>query len=146
AEAVRYILDAIEGLEEAHHAGVIHRDVKPSNCFLDGEGRGKVGDFGLAKSLIGQDALTRSGAFLGTVLVASPEQIRNDRVDHRTDVYSVCATLYFLLTGRAPFDDTDPAAALARTVSDPLQPMRTFKPGLPRTLDEVVMKGLARDR
>jgi hypothetical protein len=145
-EAVRYILDAAEGLEEAHHAGVIHRDIKPSNCFLDAEGRVKVGDFGLAKSLIGQEQLTRSGAFLGTFLFASPEQIRNDRVDHRTDVYSLCATLYFLLTGRAPFDDADPAAALARTVSDPLRPMRSINPSLPRTLDEVVMKGLARDR
>ena len=73
------ILDVIEGLQEAHRVGVIHRDVKPSNCFLDEDGRVKVGDFGLAKSLIGPDQLTQSGAFLGTLLFASPEQIRNDQ-------------------------------------------------------------------
>ncbi|MGL4553985.1 MAG: protein kinase domain-containing protein, partial [Gemmataceae bacterium] len=146
AEAVRHALDVIEGLQEAHAGGMIHRDVKPSNCFLDADGRVKVGDFGLAKTLTGKEQLTRTGAFLGTFLFASPEQIRNDRVDHLTDVYSVCATLYFLLTGKAPFDDHDPAAALARTVSDPLVPMRRHRKGLPATLDEVVLKGLARPR
>ena len=146
AQAVRYILDIIEGLNEAHANGMIHRDVKPSNCFLDADGRVKIGDFGLAKALSGREELTRSGAFLGTFLYASPEQIRNDQVDHLTDVYSVCATLYHLLTGRAPFEDSDPAAALARTVSDPLVPMRTYRPELPATLDEVVLKGLARNR
>ncbi|MFQ3593189.1 MAG: serine/threonine-protein kinase, partial [Gemmataceae bacterium] len=114
SQAVRYIIDIIEGLQEAHANGMIHRDVKPSNCFLDAEGRVKIGDFGLAKAISGREELTRSGAFLGTFLYASPEQIRNDKVDHLTDVYSVCATLYHLLTGRAPFEDSDPAAALAR--------------------------------
>jgi hypothetical protein len=146
AEAVRKVLDVIEGLQEAHRCGVIHRDVKPGNCFLDEQGRVKVGDFGLAKSLLGPEQLTRSGAFLGTLLYASPEQIRNEAVGAHSDVYSVCATLYYLLTGRAPFerDDSDPAATLARTVSDPLTPMRRHRPELPRALDEVVLRGLAR--
>jgi tRNA A-37 threonylcarbamoyl transferase component Bud32 len=146
AEAVRHTLDVIEGLQEAHAGGMIHRDVKPSNCFLDADGRVKVGDFGLAKTLTGQEQLTRTGAFLGTFLYASPEQIRNDKVDHLTDIYSVCATLYFLLTGKAPFDDQDPAAALAKTVSDPLISMRRHRKDVPTTLDEVVLKGLARNR
>jgi hypothetical protein len=147
-EAVQYILDVIEGLQEAHHGGVVHRDVKPSNCFLDADGRVKVGDFGLAKSLLGPANLTQSGAFLGTLLFASPEQIRNDQVNNLTDVYSVCATLYYLLTGKAPFQDgdTDAAATLARTVTDPLTPMRRHRPDLPSTLDEVVLRGLARSR
>jgi hypothetical protein len=145
-EAVRHILDTIEGLEEAHRCGVIHRDVKPSNCFLDADGRVKVGDFGLAKSLIADQALTRSGAFLGTLLFASPEQIRNDNVDHSTDIYSACATLYFLLTGRAPFHDGDAASTLARTVTEPAPSMRKLRPELPRTLDEVVLRGLERSR
>src|SRR5262249_21918197 len=146
--AVRKILDVTEGLQEAPRQGVIHRDVKPSNCFLDEDGRVKVGDFGLAKSLLGPEHLTRSGSFLGTVLFASPEQIRNEDVGPQTDVYSVCATLFFLLTGRAPFegDDDDPAAALARAVSDPPPSMRAFRKGVPRTLDEVVRRGLARSR
>jgi tRNA A-37 threonylcarbamoyl transferase component Bud32 len=146
AEAVARILDVIEGLQEAHRCGVVHRDVKPSNCFLDAGGRVKVGDFGLAKSLVQAADLTRSGTFLGTVLFAAPEQVRNDRVNHLADVYSVSATLYYLLTGRAPFQADDPATALARAVSDPLTPMRHFRPELPRTLDAVVARGLARSR
>ncbi|MFM7151638.1 MAG: protein kinase domain-containing protein [Gemmataceae bacterium] len=146
AEAVTKILDVIEGLQEAHRLGFIHRDVKPSNCFLDSDGRVKVGDFGLAKSLVGPEELTRSGSFIGTVLYASPEQIRNEEVDHQTDIYSVCATLYYLLTGRAPFQDEDPAAALAKAVADPVPSMRKFRKSIPRTLDEVVLRGLARTR
>ena len=146
-EAVALILDVIEGLQEAHRCGLIHRDVKPSNCFLDADGRVKIGDFGLAKSLIGrQGGLTQTGSFLGTVLFAAPEQIRNDKVDRQADVYSVAATLYFLLTGKAPFETDDPAATLARTLSDPLTPMRELRPDLPRTLDGVVLRGLARPR
>jgi eukaryotic-like serine/threonine-protein kinase len=146
ADAVRRVLDVIDGLQEAHRLGVIHRDVKPSNCFLDADGRVKVGDFGLAKSLLGPEHLTRSGSFLGTVLFASPEQIRNEAVGPQTDVYSVCATLFYLLTGRAPFQEDDPAAALARAVSDPPPSMRLFRKGVPATLDEVVRRGLARSR
>jgi hypothetical protein len=145
-DAVAKILDVIDGLIEAHRCGVIHRDVKPSNCFLDSESRVKVGDFGLAKSFVNPEQLTRTGGFLGTILFASPEQIRNDRVNHQSDIYSVCATLYFLLTGRAPFQDVDPAATLARAVTDPAPSMRRFRPELPRTLDEVVLRGLARSR
>src|SRR5262249_32244706 len=148
AEAVSRVLDVIEGLQEAHRCGLIHRDVKPSNCFLDGDGRVKVGDFGLCKEQLGDGQVTQSGAFLGTLLYAAPEQIRNDRVDARADVYSVAATLYYLLTGWAPFQDgeDDPAATLARTMTDPLRPMRRLRPALPATLDEVVLKGLARAR
>jgi hypothetical protein len=145
-EAVAKILDVIDGLQEAHRQGVIHRDVKPSNCFLDEDGGVKVGDFGLAKSLLGPEHLTRSGSFLGTVLFASPEQIRNEGVNHQADIYSVCATLFYLLTSRAPFQDSDAAAALARTVSDPAPSMRQFRKDIPKTLDEVVLKGLARSR
>ncbi|MFO0930973.1 MAG: protein kinase [Gemmataceae bacterium] len=145
-EAVGRILDVIDGLQEAHRCGVIHRDVKPSNCFLDADGRVKVGDFGLAKALVASEELTRTGGFLGTILYAAPEQIRNDQVNHLADVYSVCATLYYLLTGRAPFQDLDPAAALARAVSDPVPPLRDFRAEIPRTLEEVVLRGLSRNR
>src|SRR5262245_834874 len=101
--AVAKILDVIDGLLEAHHSGVIHRDVKPSNCFLEPNGRVKIGDFGLAKSLVSDAHLTKTGSFLGTLYFASPEQVRGDPVDQQTDVYSVAATLYYLLIGKAPF-------------------------------------------
>jgi hypothetical protein len=145
-EAVAHILDVIDGLEEAHRLGFIHRDVKPSNCFLDRQGRVKVGDFGLAKALVPGAHLTRTGAFLGTLLFAAPEQIKGEPVDPQTDVYAVAATLYYLLSGRAPYQGGDAAATLARIVSEAAPPMRTLRPELPPGLDDVVLRGLERDR
>src|SRR5438309_6357493 len=96
-EAVKKIRDVIAGLQEAHRLDVIHRDVKPSNCFLEADGRVKVGDFGLAKSLVKDAHLTKTGAFVGTPHFASPEQVRGEPIDAGTDVYSVAATLFYLL-------------------------------------------------
>jgi hypothetical protein len=145
-EAIAKILDVIEGLQEAHRLGVIHRDVKPSNCFLEADGRVKVGDFGLAKSLLAETHLTKTGTFLGTVQFASPEQIRHDPLDQQTDVYSVAATLYYLIAGRAPFQEGDAAATLARIVSDSAPSIRIFRPEIPTGLDKVILRGLERQR
>ena len=134
------------GCREAHRLGLIHRDVKPSNCFLDGEGRVKVGDFGLSKSQVGSAHLTRTGSFLGTPLYASPEQIKVEPLDGRTDVYSTAATLFFLLTGRAPFDRGDASATMARIVTDPAPSAREKRPEVPVGLDRAIRKGLERDR
>jgi hypothetical protein len=146
SEAVALILDVIEGLQEMHRCGLVHRDVKPSNCFLDGQGRVKVGDFGLSKSLVAPGSMTQTGAFLGTLLYAAPEQIRGEKVDAQADLYSVAATLYFLLAGRPPFEAEDAASTLASVISDPLKPIRHWRPEVPATLDEIVQRGLARDR
>ncbi|QEH36705.1 Serine/threonine-protein kinase PrkC [Aquisphaera giovannonii] len=143
--AILKILDVIEGLQEFHKRGLIHRDVKPSNCFLDDEGRVKIGDFGLSKSLEGGAGLTRSGTFLGTPLYASPEQIKRDEVDQRTDVYSVAATIYYLLSGRPPVRAEDATEALARIVSEPAPALRGLRPELPRALEAVIHRGLERD-
>jgi len=145
-QALRKILDVIDGLQEAHQLGLVHRDVKPSNCFLEADGRVKIGDFGLAKSLAQQAHLTRTGTFLGTPLYAAPEQIKMEKVDAQSDVYSVAATLYFLLTGRAPFQTGDSMATMARIVADDPPSMRTLQPKLPKALDKVVLRGLERDR
>jgi len=146
-DAAAKILDIIDGLREAHRVGVVHRDVKPSNCFLDVEGRVKVGDFGLSKSLTTDNAhLTRTGAFVGTPLYASPEQIKGDPIDPRTDVYSVCATLYYLLAGRPPFQESDAAATLARIVSESPPPLRSLRPEVPTALEFAIARGMERDR
>lgn len=147
-EGIAKILDVIDGLLEAHRLEVVHRDVKPSNCFLEADGRVKVGDFGLAKSLVSRNQanLTRTGSFLGTPHFASPEQVRGEAVDSQTDVYSLAATLYYLFTGAPPFSGSDAASTLARIVSDPPPSMRTLRPELPNALDRVVLKGLERDR
>jgi uncharacterized RDD family membrane protein YckC len=146
AEAIAKILDVIEGLQEAHRLEVIHRDVKPSNCFLEEGGRVKVGDFGLAKSLVKDAHLTRTGAFIGTPHFASPEQVRGEAIDRQTDVYSVAATVYYLLAGKPPFAGSDSASTLARIVSDPPPPLRSLRPELSPALDRVVLRGLERDR
>ncbi len=145
-DAIAKALDVIDGLQEAHRLEVIHRDVKPSNCFLEADGRVKVGDFGLAKSLVKEGHLTRTGAFVGTPHYASPEQVRGEPIDRRTDVYSVAATLFYLLTGRPPFHGQDGAATLARIVSDPPPSLRSLRPDLPAALDRAVLRGLERDR
>jgi hypothetical protein len=147
-EAIAKILDVIDGLAEAHRRGLVHRDVKPSNCFLEASGRVKIGDFGLARSLDIDAKLTRTGAFVGTPLYAAPEQIhKKDVTDAQSDVYSVAATLYFLLTTRAPFQSAaDAMATMARIVTEDPPSMRTLRPELPRALDKVVLRGLERDR
>jgi uncharacterized RDD family membrane protein YckC len=145
-DAVAKILDVIEGLQEAHRAGIIHRDVKPSNCFLEADGRVKVGDFGLAKVLADELHLTKTGAFLGTPLYASPEQVRKDPLNEQSDVYSVAATLYFLLTGKAPFQGADMLATVARIIAEPAPSARNLRPDIPAALDRVILRGLERQR
>jgi hypothetical protein len=146
-EAIYRVLDVIDGLAEAHRVGMIHRDVKPSNCFLTADDRVKVGDFGLSKSLAasGRNQLTQTGAFLGTVLFASPEQLRGEPLDYGSDVYSVAATLYFLLCGEAPFQHENAAAALARVVTETAPHVRAKRKDVSARLDRVVARGLERD-
>lgn len=147
-EAILRTLDVIDGLIEAHRLGVIHRDVKPSNCFLTEDDRVKVGDFGLSKSLGANPdkQLTHSGAFLGTVLFASPEQIRGEPVGYDTDVYAVCATLYYLLAGQAPHQHESLTAALAKAISEAPPSVRIRCPLATVELDRLILKGLERDR
>jgi eukaryotic-like serine/threonine-protein kinase len=144
-QALAKILDVIDGLQAAHRLEVIHRDVKPSNCFLEADGRVKVGDFGLAKSLVQDGRLTKTGSFIGTPFFASPEQIRAEPVDSRTDIYSVSATFFYLLTGKAPFQGSDPGATLARIVSEDAPSVRRLRPDVPHDLDRILRRGLERD-
>jgi uncharacterized RDD family membrane protein YckC len=110
------------------------------------DGHVKIGDFGLSKSLGANAQLTQSGAFLGTVLYASPEQIRGEEVEFASDVYSVCATLYHMLTGQPPFQHENITAALAKIISEDAPPIRSILPDVPRAVARVVEKGLERER
>ncbi|MDG2383714.1 MAG: protein kinase [Pirellulaceae bacterium] len=143
-QAVDYALDVLEGLEAAHKAGVIHRDVKPSNCFLDEEGRVKIGDFGLSKSLVADSDLTRTGTFLGTPQFAAPEQFRRVDVDHRTDEFAVGATLYFLLAGKPPFTG-DAAAVIAQIVADDPPALNSVNSAVPKSLSRVIQGAMKKD-
>jgi hypothetical protein len=146
AEAVDAVLQVIAGLEAAASAGVLHRDVKPSNCFVDAEGRVQVGDFGIA-SAIGvthETSLTASDAGLGTPSFASPEQLRGASLDVRSDIYSVGATLYYLLTGRPPFQDANVVPLIERVLHQEPTGLRSVRRDVPRALDKIILQSLAK--
>jgi eukaryotic-like serine/threonine-protein kinase len=142
AQAVDAILQVIPGLEAAAAIGVLHRDVKPSNCFVHRGGRVLVGDFGLSVAASRDDRNT--GTILGTPGFASPEQLRGDSLDVRSDIYSVGATLFYLLAGRAPFDDRDTTTLLKRVASDPPPLLTSLRSDLPRGVAAIVAKCLAK--
>ncbi len=130
-------------LAVAHAAGLVHRDIKPANILLSEDGRVKVGDFGIAKAAESAD-LTQEGSFLGTAKYLAPEQVEAGPVDGRTDLYALGVVLYEMLCGRVPFEgDSSSSTALARLHSDPQRP-RLVKPGIPRELEAVTMRLLAR--
>jgi uncharacterized RDD family membrane protein YckC len=145
AQAVDGMLDVIEGLEAAHKLGLIHRDVKPSNCFMDADESVKIGDFGLSKSLVTTEAnLTQTGTFLGTPSYAAPEQIRAGELDERTDIYAVGATLFNLLTGRTPFEG-DAMSVTAQIITDDAPAVRELNAKVPQDLSQVIAKCLEKD-
>jgi hypothetical protein len=145
AAAVDAILQVIAGLDAAAAIGILHRDIKPSNCFVHGDGRVLVGDFGLsvATSSRGGSVASR-GAILGTPGFASPEQLRGDALDVRSDIYSVGATIFYLLAGRAPFDDQSTTSLIARVATEPPPSLVTIRPDVPRRLSLLVAKCLAK--
>lgn len=142
--AVDYVLDMIDGLIVAHNAGIVHRDLKPSNSFVDNEGRIKVGDFGLAKSFVVDSSLTQTGTFMGTPQYAAPEQIRNSDIDERTDIYALGGTLFYLLTGRAPFVG-NPAQVISSIASDTPPLVNQFAKAVPRPLVRLIAQTLEKD-
>jgi len=145
AEAASIMVQALQGLQFAHDHNLIHRDVKPANVLVASDGRVKVTDFGIAKVAYGGTAdPTTTGKVLGSVPYLAPEQVEGNPLDARADVYAAGAMLYELLTGRPPFvAETDLAAAMLRLTSDPIPP-RAIRSGIPRGLDAVVMRSLAR--
>lgn len=145
-DAVRLILQCVDGLIEAHSQGMIHRDVKPANCYLDDKGNVKIGDFGLARSLVSDSELTRTGAFLGTPLYSSPEQILGETIDEQSDIYSLSATLYFLLAGKAPFESPNAPQVIAKIVSADPPPFSEAGVDVPHAIEQIVFRGLSRDR
>jgi eukaryotic-like serine/threonine-protein kinase len=137
---------AAEALHFAHEQGTIHRDVKPSNLLIDESGKLWVSDFGLAR-IAGQVDLTLSGVVLGTLRYMSPEQAFGTRVvvDHRADVYSLGATLFELITLRPVFEGDDRLELLRRIADERPRRPRTLNPAIPRDLETVVLKTLAKD-
>lgn len=144
--AVDVVLDVIEGLESAQQAGILHRDVKPSNVFLDAGGRAKIGDFGISKSLEVDSHLSQTGAFLGTPYYASPEQIAAEPLDLRSDLYSVGAMLYELVTGKLPYQGTNASAVLAQVLTRDPVPFAQHDVAVPPGLQRVILRLLAKPK
>ncbi len=141
---VRIALRLLDALEAAHRAGLVHRDVKPSNILLCRDGLVKIADFGIAKAE-DQTELTQEGALVGTATYLAPEQLLGGQVDGRTDLYSLGIVLYECLTGRVPFrGETGAAVALARLHSDPVDPRRV-RADVPPRLAAPIMRVLSRD-
>ncbi|HEY3495614.1 MAG TPA: serine/threonine-protein kinase [Polyangiaceae bacterium] len=154
-EAVGYMLEAVEALAEAHAAGIIHRDLKPANLFIarraDRSRLIKVLDFGISKSLLdshapGDMSLTAAGVIIGSPLYMSPEQMRSTKdADYRSDIWSLGAILFQLVTGRPPYiGDTIPEIC-AQLYSDPVPVPSSLLSTLPRELDAVLLCALARN-
>ena len=141
---VRIGLRLLDALEAAHRAGLVHRDVKPSNILLCADGRVKIADFGIAKA-DDQTELTQEGSLVGTATYLAPEQLLGNPVDGRADLYSLGIVLYECLTGRVPFQgETGAAVALARLHADPVDPRR-LRADVPPRVAEAVLRTLQRE-
>ncbi|MFZ5895021.1 MAG: serine/threonine-protein kinase [Myxococcota bacterium] len=143
-EALHIGAQALSALRAAHALGIVHRDIKPENLFLHEGPRGpqlKILDFGLARlirelappTLLGLEAPTRTGAVVGTPFYMSPEAAKGERVDARTDLYSLAIVLYVAIAGRSPFD---------RDIFSPL-PLSHWIEGVPAALDAIILRGIA---
>jgi serine/threonine protein kinase len=146
--ALEAIAKIARALAEAHKDGIIHRDLKPDNLMITKAGRPYVMDFGLAKAVEAESSLSVSGDIMGTPLFMSPEQARGevDQLDLRTDVYSLGATLYTLLTGEKPFTGKTSMEILVKVVGQDPTPPRKIKPEIPVPIEAVVLKAMEKDR
>lgn len=145
--ALLQFADIAEALQEAHAFGIVHRDVKPSNLILDHDGKLWIADFGLAR-FQGSHGLTCTGEMVGTMRYMSPEQAagRSEWVDHRTDIYSLGATLYEFLSGQAAIPGEEGPGILRTIATQTPTPIKHLRPELPADLQTVLQKAMARHR
>jgi serine/threonine-protein kinase len=144
-EAIELVLPVARALGFAHEHGIVHRDVKPQNVLLNGDGATKVTDFGIARSLEVHGGLTQTGTVMGTSDYISPEQARGGRVDAQSDIYSLGAVLYELLTGDVPFPGDNFVAVALRHINEPAPSVRARRPDVSPRLDAVVRRAMAKD-
>ncbi|MQY30704.1 serine/threonine-protein kinase [Nocardia aurantia] len=146
--ALRIVTEAARGLDAAHRAGLLHRDVKPANILVapgpDGTDTVRITDFGIARS-VDTNTVTSTGSVLATFAYASPEQLSGHALDARTDVYSLGCSLFEMLTGAPPFGRRSPVAAMAAHLTEPPPAASAANPALPRRLDAVLIRALAKN-
>ena len=140
--SVDYARQILAALRVAHRQNLVHRDIKPHNVLVDGEGRVKVTDFGIARA--GPSQMTEEGSIIGTAQYLSPEQAQGAPVTPASDLYSVGIVLYELLTGSVPFGGETPVELAMKHLSKVPEPPSRLRPEVPRDLDFVVMRALAK--
>jgi tetratricopeptide (TPR) repeat protein len=146
-KAIEILRDAALAVDYAHSKKIIHRDLKPHNIMVQkADGRVFVMDFGLAKPIRKEDSITLSDAIVGTPQYMSPEQARGDTVDRRTDVFSLGAVLYHVLTNRPPFDGHSPGEIMMSVLADDPAPMRKLNPRIHADVETICLKALDKDR
>src|SRR4051794_24272176 len=141
--AISYTRQILAALRYAHKNGIIHRDIKPHNVIVDREGRVKVADFGIARA--GTSEMTEAGSIIGTAQYLSPEQARGAPVDESSDLYSAGILLYELLTGKVPFNGETPVEVAMKHLSQVPDAPSTLRPEIPRDLDLIVLRSLAKE-
>jgi len=144
-QAARLLLQAASGLHAAHEKGIIHRDIKPANLMVDRRGILKITDFGLALLGSGISRLTATGMLLGTPGYLSPEQCLDGDIDHRTDIYSLGAGFYEMLSGQTPFDATSPLALVQKIVNSDPPDLKEIVPETPEELWEICRRMMEKD-
>jgi beta-lactam-binding protein with PASTA domain/tRNA A-37 threonylcarbamoyl transferase component Bud32 len=141
--AIDYARQILAAIRFAHRHGIVHRDIKPHNVLVDAEGRLKVTDFGIARA--GTSQMTEAGSIIGTAQYLSPEQAKGAPVDQTSDLYSVGVVLYELLTGVVPFSGDTPVEIAMKHLSTTPEPPSAKRSEIPRDLDKIVMRALAKD-
>jgi len=143
--AVSIAKQICEGLAEAHHLGVVHRDLKPQNIMVDEDGNARIMDFGIARSLRGK-GITGAGVMIGTPEYMSPEQVEGKEVDERTDIYSLGIILFEMVTGHVPFEGDTPFTIGVKHKSERPRNPRELNPQLPEALSRVILRCLEKDK
>ena len=145
ARALELLVDCTRGLQALYEARLVHRDLKPSNIFITKDGAAKLGDLGLARSEDGEDRLTVTGHLVGTPAFMSPEQASGEgAIDIRSDIYSLGATLFALITGRQPFTGNSPIAVAAKALTQPAPDPRSILPTLSPLTATLILRTMAK--
>ncbi len=143
--ALELAMQIARGLSFAHQQGLVHRDVKPQNVLLNGDGQAKVTDFGIARSLDVQHGMTQTGTVLGTSDYIAPEQAQGQRVDEHTDVYSLGVVLYEMLLNEVPFPGENFVAVAMRHINEEPPSIRDRRPDVPARVEAAVHRAMAKD-
>src|SRR5713101_1992783 len=143
-EALKYVDQVLDALSYAHKQHVIHRDIKPANMMLTPEGTVKLMDFGIARSGTEPRKLTATGSTLGSLSYMSPEQVKGEAADERSDLYSLGISLYEMVTGEKPFHGDSDFSIMAAQINQPPTPPVNLQPGLPKLVNDIILQSIAK--